>query len=78
MKYCEHQNEVLLNAVQHSVRECFKRPAPDFEFKCLHGQRLFRYESGSLLYGGLKPAGQFRVDFSVIGLFSANIFTRRG
>ena len=76
MEYCKNEYEIVLIVVQHTMWERFKWPAANFGFKDLHRER----PSGGSLYSGLncglKPTRQLRIDLSVVGLLSPNVFTR--
>lgn len=77
MKQRKDEHELFLNTVENAVRKCFERPTPDLKFEHLHGQRLLPDEGNRLFNRGLEPASEFRIDLSVVGLFPADIFTRR-
>lgn len=76
MEYCENQYGIVLNMIQNAVRESFQGPPAHFMFVPLHRQRSGGDGLHRSLYSGLEPARQICIDFTVVGFFSTDVFTR--
>jgi len=77
VEYGYDKHEIRFISVKQAMWEDVQWPTPDFKFKLFHGQGMFRDRGSGLLDLGLKSARQLWIDLSVVGLFAANIFTRR-
>lgn len=77
MENCKYQHKLFLNSVENAVRIRFERPPPNSAFELLHGQRPLSDEGCRRFNRSLKSTGQLWIDFSVVSLFAANVFTCR-